>query len=120
MEKAALHEYLYNTWMSGDISVGGFANTGLMHAGAWARSPLLARIPKLAVPNVSFVYGESDWMRPINGACVIVHICVRVRVRLGGYGCGCDVVVVVDVGVRVRVGLCVSPCLVQALASDAC
>jgi hypothetical protein len=107
MEKAALHEYLYNTWMSGDISVGGFANTGLMHAGAWARSPLLARIPKLAVPNVSFVYGESDWMRPINGACirmfVIVHVCVFVSV---------SVWVDMDVGVMLlSLWMCVCVCV---------
>ena len=69
MDKGKLHEYLYNNWMAGEVSIGGFVNTAVMHPGAWARKPLLPRIPKLAVPHVNFIYGVHDWMNPDSGEC---------------------------------------------------
>ena len=35
--------------------------TTILSPGAWAKSPLLFRLPTLQVP-VSFFYGEFDWM----------------------------------------------------------
>ena len=39
----------------------------LLHPGAWAKAPLLGRIPALKLQAVHFIYGVSDWMRPENG-----------------------------------------------------
>mmetsp|Transcript_26652 Transcript_26652/g.48855 ORF Transcript_26652/g.48855 Transcript_26652/m.48855 type:complete len:351 (-) Transcript_26652:10-1062(-) len=39
----------------------------LLQPGAWARSPLAPLVESLAWPPVTWLYGESDWMRPAHG-----------------------------------------------------
>jgi hypothetical protein len=40
---------------------GEYALNSLLQVGAWAKKPLIDRLPILEMP-VSFFYGEFDWM----------------------------------------------------------
>mmetsp|Transcript_40556 Transcript_40556/g.160866 ORF Transcript_40556/g.160866 Transcript_40556/m.160866 type:complete len:314 (-) Transcript_40556:1418-2359(-) len=52
-------EYLY--WISVPPASGEYAINHILEPGAWARRPLVDRLPKLKIP-VSFIYGDKDWM----------------------------------------------------------
>lgn len=65
-ERTVLSEYLYqNSMMPGS---GEYALEGILTSGAFARVPLVHRIPKLVNSDnadgmeVHFIYGENDWM----------------------------------------------------------
>lgn len=57
-----LFTYLYA--ISSDRGSGEHALYHLLAPGAYARWPLLRRLPKLNVP-VTFCYGSEDWMDPV-------------------------------------------------------
>jgi len=44
---------------------GEYALNAVFHVGAWAKKPLVYRLPTLEVP-ASFFYGEFDWMDASN------------------------------------------------------
>ncbi|KAK3283865.1 hypothetical protein CYMTET_8461 [Cymbomonas tetramitiformis] len=58
--KEKLGEYLYH--MAAAPGSGEHMLTTLMLPGAFAKAPLVERIPKLKVNHISFIYGKSDWM----------------------------------------------------------
>jgi len=65
-ERTVLSEYLYqNSMMPGS---GEYALEGILTSGAFARVPLVRRIPQLVNSDngdgmeVHFIYGENDWM----------------------------------------------------------
>lgn len=67
--KPALAEYLCANMRHGEESWGGVAHALLLVPGAYPRSPLSERVPKLgrgggagSVRYVSFIYGTHDWM----------------------------------------------------------
>jgi len=62
IDRNLLANYIY-TNMSGPQSVGDFCHSALLKPGAWARSPLCHRIPRLKVSGgITFLYGSHDWM----------------------------------------------------------
>jgi hypothetical protein len=78
---------VYNNWLAGPPSIAGHAHTALLQTGAWARVPLLGRIPLLRVPDINFVYGVGDWMSPESGFQVQAAVQARAD---GGVGGGVD------------------------------
>lgn len=69
--KRAFADYLYS--ISSAPGSAEFVIQTLMHPGAWARTPLIERLPRelsRAVPVV-FVYGAHDWMNPRHAAELI-------------------------------------------------
>ena len=71
-EKDAVADYLfYNTMLpsSGEQCIHKFLKSNIM-----AKKPLKDRIPKLAVKNVSFAYGQHDWM-DISGGLETQRLC---------------------------------------------
>jgi pimeloyl-ACP methyl ester carboxylesterase len=62
--KELLRNYFYYNWCNGDPSAGARTHSTLLAPGAYARSPLRTRIPKLRgkIPRISCIYGETDWM----------------------------------------------------------
>lgn len=64
-ERQMLGDYLYhNAMLPGS---GEFCLNRILKPGAYARKPTVDRIPRLAVGNVTFVYGQNDWMDPTGG-----------------------------------------------------
>lgn len=64
-ERRALTEYLHtNTMLPGSGECG---LNSILHPDAFAKKPTIHRIPKLKVPQVSFLYGEDDWMDSSGG-----------------------------------------------------
>lgn len=64
-ERAHLGEYLYtNAALPGS---GENCLNRILKPTAFGIKPLLHRIPSLKVKNVSFIYGQSDWMSPTSG-----------------------------------------------------
>jgi len=64
-ERQILGDYLYSNAMlpgSGENCL-----NRILKPGAYARKPTVDRIPRLKVDNVSFVYGQNDWMDPTGG-----------------------------------------------------
>lgn len=55
-----LGEYQYQVWAA--PGSGEYVLAELLHPGAYAKSPLAARIAALRVPKVSMFYGDDDWM----------------------------------------------------------
>lgn len=65
-EKEVLCEYMYtNNILPGS---GEYALNRVLKPIAYARKPTINRIPKLKIPNISFIYGINDWMDPTGGA----------------------------------------------------
>ena len=64
ISKPLLAEQLYRNWTGGNSSGGGVAHCTLLEPGAYARRPLLTRLPAVleSIPRISFIYGENDWM----------------------------------------------------------
>jgi hypothetical protein len=62
--KPLLKNYFFYNWGCGEPSGGGYAHATLLKPGAWARSPLLSRLPLLEekVDRITFIYGTRDWM----------------------------------------------------------
>ncbi|KAF0491965.1 alpha/beta-hydrolase [Gigaspora margarita] len=54
-----LHDYLYN--ISSTPGSGEFALSRIFAPGAFARKPLINRLPNLKMPT-TFLYGQQDWM----------------------------------------------------------
>ena len=46
---------------------GEFSLNRILKPGAYARKPIVSRIPNLNVSNVSFAYGQYDWMDSSGG-----------------------------------------------------
>lgn len=64
-EREALTDYLYyNVTLPGS---GEYALQRLLTPFAFAKDPMVHRIPKLKVSNVSFLYGAVDWMDASGG-----------------------------------------------------
>jgi cardiolipin-specific phospholipase len=64
-EREALINYLYtNAILPGS---GENCLNAILKPGAFARKPAVYRIPELKVKDVSFVYGQRDWMDPTGG-----------------------------------------------------
>lgn len=67
-EQRALTDYLYyNITLPGS---GEYALTRLLTPNAFAKDPLVHRIPKLLaahISNIAFLYGDVDWMDPNGG-----------------------------------------------------
>ena len=61
-----LRKYFYYNWCNGDPSAGARTHSTLLTPGAYARSPLMHRIPALRgkIPRISVIYGQHDWMTP--------------------------------------------------------
>jgi len=59
-ERRAIADYLYqNASLPGS---GEFALNRILQVNTIARYPLISRIPRLKIPQVTFLYGDSDWM----------------------------------------------------------
>ena len=64
-EQKAITDYLYeNASLPGS---GEYVLHYTLGPFAYAKQPLLDRIPKLKVSKISFLYGVSDWMDPVGG-----------------------------------------------------
>ena len=69
VKKPELEDYLYSSWTGDNNSAGGYAHSTLLMPGgigelAYAREPMgRTRIPSLAVPRISAIYGDRDWMK---------------------------------------------------------
>jgi cardiolipin-specific phospholipase len=61
-ERDALTDYLY--WNAILPGSGEYCLNRILNPMAYAKKPLVHRIPHLLVKNVSFVYGALDWMDP--------------------------------------------------------
>ena len=64
-ERQVLGDYLFHSAMlpgSGEFSL-----NRILKPGAYARKPMVSRIPNLNVSNVSFAYGQYDWMDSSGG-----------------------------------------------------
>lgn len=59
-EQKALTNYLYYNMTS--AASGEYAVQRLLSPFAFAKEPTIYRIPNLKVKNISFLYGENDWM----------------------------------------------------------
>eukprot|EP00040_Diaphanoeca_grandis_P044007 m.11021 g.11021 ORF g.11021 m.11021 type:complete len:398 (-) comp8599_c0_seq1:388-1581(-) len=59
-----LHQYIYQSWTGGNVSTGGYSHNLFLGPMAYAKSPLVHRIPEIKLDKISFVYGETDWMNP--------------------------------------------------------
>jgi cardiolipin-specific phospholipase len=71
-DQEALGDYLYfNGILPG---TGEYMANRILLSSLHARVPLVDRIPKLQVSNVSFLYGESDWMET-DGGVDVLKIC---------------------------------------------
>lgn len=71
-EQSVLSEYMYiGSVLPGS---GEFGLSRLLEPGAVARKPLLHRVPKLQVKNVSFLYGVHDWM-DVRAGLAVREIC---------------------------------------------
>lgn len=71
-EKRYLTDYMYlNSVLPGSAE---YALNKVLKPGAYARNPAVYRIPKLQVSNVSFIYGEHDWM-DFNGGLQVQRAC---------------------------------------------
>eukprot|EP00966_Prymnesium_polylepis_P136424 3152412-Prymnesium_polylepis.1 len=71
VEKEAIASYFYSNLAHADGSWGAVAHSLLLVPGAFARSPLCHRIPRLGSDGssnvgrwISFIYGDRDWMDP--------------------------------------------------------
>lgn len=60
MEQRALTNYLYYNMTS--AASGEYAVQRLLSPLAFAKEPTVHRIPNLKVKNITFLYGETDWM----------------------------------------------------------
>lgn len=73
-EKKVLCEYMYtNNILPGS---GDHALNQVLKPIAFARKPIVYRIPNLKVKNISFIYGEKDWMDP-SGAIEVQTSCEK-------------------------------------------
>ena len=64
-EQRALTDYLYtNAALPGS---GEYCLNKILKPMAYAKRPILHRIPSLQVSEISFIYGQSDWMDPSAG-----------------------------------------------------
>lgn len=71
-EQSVLGEYLYtNAILPGS---GEDCLSKVLKPTAFARKPTLHRIPHLKVKNVSFLYGQNDWMDPQGGVEVLEKV----------------------------------------------
>ena len=69
VEQNALTDYLYyNAKLPGS---GEYCLNKLLKPMAVAYKPLLHRIPKLQIKDITILYGEKDWMDPTGGADVV-------------------------------------------------
>ena len=66
VNKPLLSLYKYYSWVCDNPSAGAYCHSTLLKPGAWARSPLIDRLPQLSekLHRISFIYGVSDWMDP--------------------------------------------------------
>jgi len=65
-ETRDMHDYLLNITLS--KGSGEYCISHILEPGAHARMPLVERIKKLPKDmNVTFVYGDQDWMDPVGG-----------------------------------------------------
>ena len=66
VNKPLLSKYKYYSWVCDNPSAGAYTHSTLLKPGAWARSPLIHRLPAVAasLDRISFVYGARDWMSP--------------------------------------------------------
>lgn len=58
-----LVEYIHANF-SRSPSAGDYTHAAFLKPGAWAKSPLNVRIPKMKISKVVFLYGDHDWMNP--------------------------------------------------------
>merc|ERR1711933_451463 len=79
-EQKILTDYLYSNCML--PGSGEYCLNLLLKPGAYAFKPLVHRIPNLSVNNVSFIYGENDWM-DIEGGFQVQSICKQI-IQNGG------------------------------------
>lgn len=64
-ERSALTEYLYtNAALPGS---GEYCLNKILKPMAFAKRPIMHRIPALQVSDISFIYGQQDWMDPSAG-----------------------------------------------------
>lgn len=75
-EQNALVDYLYHTAkLPGS---GEYCLNKLLKPMAHAYKPLLPRIPKLKLKDITFLYGEKDWMDP-QGGLDVIDLCESMR-----------------------------------------
>lgn len=75
-ERQALTDYLYaNAALPGS---GELSYNRLFSLLAYAKKPLIYRIPKLAVRDIAIIYGKSDWMDPPTGL-EVQRLCRKIR-----------------------------------------
>jgi cardiolipin-specific phospholipase len=94
-EQTAVTDYLYYNSVlppSGEHCLNRILQPNVM-----ARKPLLHRIPRLQVTNVSFLYGMHDWMEYTAGVETQVH-CQERRAQRGKFSPSVDVFRVRDAG----------------------
>lgn len=71
-ERTVLASYLYlNSMLPGS---GEDCLSKILNSGAFAKVPLVHRIPLLRVPSVNFVYGQNDWM-DYKGGLEVQRLC---------------------------------------------
>jgi len=84
-EQHALYDYLYH--ISSSTGSGEYALASVLSPGAYARKPLIHRLPHLKMPTV-FIYGTNDWMdyKAAEEACKKMNVYTKIyRVSEGGH-----------------------------------
>lgn len=77
-EREAMADYLYvNGVMPGS---GEACLSRILEPTTHAKRPTVHRIPKLKVKDISFIYGESDWM-DVNGGLEVERICKEMKMN---------------------------------------
>ena len=93
-EKRLLSDYFYNiSCMPGS---GEYCLQHILRPGAYSRVALADRIPKLDVKDVSFIYGQHDWM-DVNGGMEVQEKLENLK-KENAASTNCEVRVVMEAG----------------------
>ncbi|CAM0138868.1 unnamed protein product [Umbelopsis sp. WA50703] len=84
-EQHSLYDYLYH--ITSSTGSGEYALASVLSPGAFARKPLIHRLPQLTMPTV-FIYGMNDWMeyKPAESVSKKMNVYTKIyRISEGGH-----------------------------------
>ena len=89
-EQDALSRYLYwNNALPGSAEY--CISRFLTPMVVFGQSPTVHRIPKLKVKSVAFLYGDKDWMDPVEGGWAVQRACLKKQQQSGDRSAAPDV-----------------------------